>query len=107
MIITDILKKRKTRCKCARKNTDESLDLKHSINSKSESDNVSRNEVQKTPKTDFNERKKTVKRVYKKRSDMGYYGLNYLYHSLLRTLAETIRAATILFFITVGYLFMD
>lgn len=80
---------------------------RYSINAKTVAETVSRNEIRKTPKDEYNERKRIVNRGYPKRAEMGYYALNYLYHSLLKTFTKTRRTAKMNFFTAVGYLFMD
>ena len=94
--------------KMSKKGNDDKKDaVKYSINAKSVFETVSRNEVLKKPKTDYNERNKIVKRTYPKRQEMAYYALNYLYHALLKSFTRTRRSAKMAFFNSVGYLFMN
>ena len=81
-------------------------EIKYSINSKSVNDAVKHNETCKQPKSDFNYRKRIVKRNYPKRSEMAHYALNYLYHALLTVFTRTRRPAKLTFFVSLGYLFM-
>ena len=104
LLMTDTAGKKKSRTnKCEVKKKD----VRYSINAKSVSDAVSRNETRKKPKEEFNERKKIVLRGYPKRSEMAFYALNYLYHGLLKTFTKTRRTAKNIMFTTLGYLFMD